>query len=221
MSEGDSMSTTSSTSSDLDFAPPCDPNLNLELNSSWDVYFSRNDVENYDDRLVFLQTIRTIGDFWALYHYTKLPTYLRQGCDYMFFRSGIEPKWEAEENKNGGRLMVEIPKANRNAQLTDKWLETLLAVVGEQLSANPGDVTGAVVQSRRQQDRISVWTSTDGDAARSVGQNYQRLVNAVVKFQSHGNRTRASSLRYQFTIGAPKHGRTTSMDKKNASISGK
>lgn len=219
MSEGDSMSSASSMSSSSDAFDP----LTLPLHSSWDVYFSRNDVENWDERLVFLRTIRTIGDFWSLYHHTKLPTFLRQGCDYMFFRAGIQPKWEAEENKRGGRLMVEIPKANRNAQLTDKWLETLLALVGEQLSENPGDVTGAVVQSRRQQDRISVWTSMDDEPARKIGYNYQRLVQSAsgVKFQSHCNRTSSTSLRYSFTIGGSKNGRHASMDKRNAPVSGK
>lgn len=40
MSETDSNHSISSIASETDF----------ELNSAWDVYFSRNDVQNYDER---------------------------------------------------------------------------------------------------------------------------------------------------------------------------
>jgi len=175
----------------------------LELHSSWDVYFSRNDVADYDERLVYVTTFNTIKGFWGIYQHLKLPSHLRQGCDYMFFRTGIQPYWEAAENKKGGRLLLEIKKVQRNAELNNKWLETLLALIGEQLSDNPEDVNGAIVQSRRQQDRISVWTRRDDETTRRIGYNYQRLVQSStgLKFQSHGNRTSSINLRYSFHIG--------------------
>ena len=73
------------------------------------------------------------SEFWALYQHLKLPQHLSQGCDYLVFRSGVEPYWESEHNKNGGRWNLEIKKAQRNEQLNDKWLNTLLALIGEQL----------------------------------------------------------------------------------------
>lgn len=30
------------------------------------------------------------------------------GCDYNFFRGDIEPLWEVKENKDGGRLIVQV-----------------------------------------------------------------------------------------------------------------
>ena len=222
MSDMDSMSTASTDSAtDNDFGQ-----LNNKLSSSWDMYFSRNDVENYDERLVYVATVSTIGEFWALYQHLKLPQFLRQGCDYMFFRSGIQPYWESKENKAGGRWMLEIPKAQRNTQLSDKWLETLLALVGEQLSKNSSEVNGAVVQSRRQQDRISVWTSTDDETAKRIGNRYQRCVQSTfgLKFQSHGNRTSSINLRYSFYVPKFNSQRTNSIEgkeKKNSSITGK
>jgi len=191
MSETDSNHSISSIASETDF----------ELNSAWDVYFSRNDVQNYDERLVYVTSFNTVQGFWAVYQHLKLPSHLRQGCDYMFFRSGIQPYWESKENKNGGRVLLEIKKQNRNSELVSKWLETLLALIGEQLS-EPSDINGAVVQSRRQADRISVWTRSSDESMRQVAENYQKLVKSStgLKFQSHLNRTSSLNLRYSFHV---------------------
>jgi len=148
-------------------------------------------------RLVYVTSFNTVQGFWAVYQHLKLPSHLRQGCDYMFFRSGIQPYWESKENKNGGRVLLEIKKQNRNSELVSKWLETLLALIGEQLS-EPSDINGAVVQSRRQADRISVWTRSSDESMRQVAENYQKLVKSStgLKFQSHLNRTSSLNLRY-------------------------
>merc|ERR1712064_67241 len=104
------------------------------LNSTWDVYYLRNDVgANWDDRLVKVASFGTILEFWAVYLYLKLPNQLAAGCDYMIFRDGIKPEWTDPNNQNGGRWLIEIDRKQRNEQLNDKWLETLLAVIGEQL----------------------------------------------------------------------------------------
>ena len=52
--------------------------LNLKLSSKWNFYYLRNDKENWDDRLEFVGSFETIGQFWAVYHHIKLPSYLPQ-----------------------------------------------------------------------------------------------------------------------------------------------
>ena len=59
-------------------------------------------------RLVYVTSFNTVQGFWAVYQHLKLPSHLRQGCDYMFFRSGIQPYWESKENKNGGRFAEKL-----------------------------------------------------------------------------------------------------------------
>ena len=169
--------------------------FDFDLNSSWDVYFSRNDIEDWDSRLTYVTSFKTIKEFWAVYNHLKLPCHLRQGWDYMIFRTGIAPNWECDANKQGGRCMLEIPKSQRNSDLNNKWLETLLALIGEQLSENPDDVTGAVVQSRKKQDRISIWTRKDDGSAKRVARIYQDAVYAgqgSIKFRSHASVRSAS-----------------------------
>jgi len=33
---------------------------------------------------------------------------MQSGCDYNFFKEGIQPVWEVPDNKMGGRLIVQV-----------------------------------------------------------------------------------------------------------------
>ena len=57
--------------------------LNLKLDSKWNFYYLRNDRglpdnSNWNDRLEYVATFETIGEFWATYQHIKLPSYLPQ-----------------------------------------------------------------------------------------------------------------------------------------------
>merc|ERR1712126_400009 len=171
--------------------------MDRPLNSTWDVYYLRNDVgANRDDRLVKVASFGTILEFWAVYLYLKLPNQLAAGCDYMIFRDGIKPEWTDPNNQNGGRWLIEIDRKQRNEQLNDKWLETLLAVIGEQLEpedveGNQPEICGAMVQSRRRVDRVGLWTcnADDGDVVMGIGEKYSSKIKPQwsqrLRYQSH------------------------------------
>ena len=124
----------------------------------------------------------------------------------MVFRQGIRPKWEDSANRSGGRWLCEIDRASRNTSLNSKWLETLLAIIGEQLNTSEITVNGAVVQSRRKIDRISVWvnSSENGNEVRQTGYKYNSLVKSAhgLKFQSHeaNSRRQTNGLMYEHVI---------------------
>jgi len=178
----------------------------VKLNSAWDVYFLRNDVNDWDSRMVYVTTFTTVKEFWAIYQHMKLPSHLPQGCDYMIFRSGIVPCWENAENINGGRWMCELDRMHRNEQLDAKWLETLLALIGEQLGDGQNQINGAVVQSRKKIDRISIWLrDCENDyETKNIGHKYYNLIRADggLKFQTHESNTNrtTSSMRYKHVI---------------------
>lgn len=57
--------------------------LNLALSSRWSFYYLRNDKglpdnSNWNDRLEYVASFGTIGEFWAVYQHIKLPSYLPQ-----------------------------------------------------------------------------------------------------------------------------------------------
>lgn len=181
-----------------------------QLSSKWNVFYLRNDTTNWEDRVCYVYSFSTVKQFWALYQYLKLPSFLPQGCDYMVFRDGIKPEWTDVANVNGGRWLLEVDRQYRNEQLNSKWLETLLAIIGETLESdkNKSQICGAIVQSRRRVDRVGVWTADadDEEAVRSIGEKYRELLQPSLfqrlKYQSHksGQLRQSSQLDHQIVI---------------------
>lgn len=52
------------------------------------------------------------------------PSTIPPGSDYSFFKKGIIPTWEHNDNKNGGKWQVGINKPQRN-RLDDMWLNSV------------------------------------------------------------------------------------------------
>jgi translation initiation factor 4E len=181
---------------------PAEP---LYLNSKWKWYFLRNDVKEWDQRLEFVQEFQTIQEFWSIYSHIKLPSSLPSGCDYMIFKSDIEPHWDNDTNLHGGRWLMELDRCHRNQKLDSLWLETLLAMIGEQLEKGTTEICGAVVQSRRQRDRVSLWTRDAENESEvfEIGNNYKRVLNNQrIKYQTHESNTNriSSHIRYKYTL---------------------
>jgi translation initiation factor 4E len=78
------------------------------------------------------------------------------GAQIALFRKGISPTWEDPVNANGGGKWLAC--ADRRQEGVDlMWLNTLLAVAGEQFEESD-DVVGAQLNCRKGGFRISVWT---------------------------------------------------------------
>lgn len=98
--------------------------------------------------------IHTIADFWGLFNNVGMPTNSPVKCDYYMFHSGIEPKWEAPENKGGGKWNVNL--GLDRAKADPIWMNILMILVGEQLE---GDVVNGVSLHLRPRGlRCSLWT---------------------------------------------------------------
>uniref|UniRef100_A0A1I7YQ89 EIF-4F 25 kDa subunit n=1 Tax=Steinernema glaseri TaxID=37863 RepID=A0A1I7YQ89_9BILA len=85
------------------------------------------------ERLHEVSTVDTIEDFWKLV-------------------------MEVEENKRGGRWLINIER-NRHPETIDIiWTELLVAMVGEQFGEDAEHVCGVVCNIRNKGSKISVWT---------------------------------------------------------------
>lgn len=78
--------------------------------------------------------------------------------DYHFFKEGIRPVWEDEENKRGGKWIMRLKKGVMDRY----WDDLLLAVIGDQFAEAGEEVCGMVVSVRSGEDVLSVWTKNDG-----------------------------------------------------------
>jgi len=100
----------------------------------------------------------TAQQFWRVYIHLKRPSSLPTVSDYHFFRDGIRPVWEDEENRRGGKWIMRLKKG-----VSDRyWEELLLAMIGDQFAEAADEVCGAVLSVRPSEDVFSIWTKMDG-----------------------------------------------------------
>uniref|UniRef100_A0A8C2ZBN6 Eukaryotic translation initiation factor 4eb n=1 Tax=Cyclopterus lumpus TaxID=8103 RepID=A0A8C2ZBN6_CYCLU len=164
------------------------------LQNRWSLWFFKNDKsKTWQANLRLISKFDTVEDFWALYNHIQLSSNLISGCDYSLFKDGIEPMWEDERNKRGGRWLLTLNKQQRRLDLDRFWLETLLCLVGEAFGDSSDQVCGAVVNIRTKGDKIAVWTSDyeNRDAVTLIGSIYKDRLGLPAKmtigYQSHSD----------------------------------
>jgi hypothetical protein len=129
------------------------------------------------------------------------------------FRDGIEPMWEDESNKQGGKFTLRVPRKGLANQL---WEELLLAAIGETIPTGApdaataakdlADVCGIKISVRVHDDSIQVWNrcclpENEPRIAR-LREGIERLLHLseapasaplVVEYSSHSNKYRAGA----------------------------
>ncbi|XP_010460734.1 PREDICTED: eukaryotic translation initiation factor 4E-3-like [Camelina sativa] len=155
--------------------------------NSWAFWFdtpSKSNQVTWGSSLRSLYTFSSIEEFWSLYNNIHPPTKWVPGADLYCFKHKIDPKWEDPTCANGGKWTMMFPKAT----LESNWLNTLLALVGEQFD-HGDEICGAVLNFRARGDRISIWTknATDEDAQLSIGKQWKELLgyNDTIGFIVH------------------------------------
>jgi len=118
---------------------------------------------NWGENMKEVYTFSTVEDFWRLYNNVALASQLSTGCSFNLFKKGIEPKWEDPKNAKGGKWTVLV---NRNKPLDTMWLWMMLACIGEVLEDEGEEqICGCVVNIRKGQDKLSLWTSDENTDA--------------------------------------------------------
>ncbi len=174
------------------------PELPLKhpLSYSWTLWYFPNDgKQEWEKNLREVSTFGHVEDFWALYNHILTVSELKSGCDYSLFKRGIKPMWEDRRNVDGGRWLLSQNKHSRRDCLEDRWLDTMLFLVGdnhddEDVSAA---INGAVVSVRTKVDKIGVWVGAaacDGgqqDCVRRVGGRFKRYLGLQeqIVFETH------------------------------------
>jgi len=130
------------------------------LKTGWSFWFMRRtqgpkSQENYEKNIKCIGSFLTVEDFWAHYNHIVRPNDLPYSCDYHLFRAGVKPMWEDDENKNGGKFIVRIPRGKRTS--SRYWEDVLMAVVGGQFDVPTDEICGVVISTRYSMDILSVW----------------------------------------------------------------
>lgn len=131
------------------------------LSRRWTLwYYDPNCVKGNKDWLELLQkiyTINSIENFWRLYNNIEAPSGLKSKANYFLFVDGIDPVWENDANRNGGKWTIEFDSKNRKCNVDHYWLYTLLGIIGASL---PGSkhVLGIQLAVKFHKYRLSIWT---------------------------------------------------------------
>ncbi|XP_057571178.1 eukaryotic translation initiation factor 4E type 1B [Hippopotamus amphibius kiboko] len=182
---------------------PVETKLELHpLLNRWALWFFKNDRSRaWQDNLHLVTKFDTVEDFWAMYNNIQLASKLSSGCDYALFKDGIEPMWEDNRNKRGGRWLVSLAKQQRHSELDRLWLETLLCLIGESFEEHSREVCGTVISIRTKGDKIAVWTreAENQQGVLHIGRVYKERLGlstkTIIGYQAHADTaTKSNSL---------------------------
>ena len=71
------------------------------LENEYTIWFNWKN-KNTEFKMAKIGNFNSVEGFWNLYSWMKRPHDLKP-CDIYVFKSGIQPYWEDEGNKNGGK----------------------------------------------------------------------------------------------------------------------
>ncbi|CAF0949284.1 unnamed protein product, partial [Didymodactylos carnosus] len=160
--------------------------LRFPLEDTWSFWFFKNDRNaEWKDNLIKVTTVSTVESFWSVYNHMQVASRLGQGCDYMFFKTNIQPMWEDINNRNGGRWVLNLNKNQRGPELDTFWLFTMLSLIGDQYADTADHVNGAVVSIRSKGDRISLWTRDwrDTSVTKNIGRRFREVADIPKQYQ--------------------------------------
>ncbi|KAK9182989.1 hypothetical protein WN944_026137 [Citrus x changshan-huyou] len=145
-------------------------------------------------------TFDTVEEFWCLYEQIFKPSRLPMNADFHLFKTGIEPKWEDPECANGGKWSV---TSNRKANLDTMWLETMMALIGEQFD-EVDEICGVVASVRQRQDKLALWTKTAANEAAQmgIGKKWKEILDVTdrITYSFHDDSRRDRSVKSRYSV---------------------
>uniref|UniRef100_A0A0X3P7B6 EIF-4F 25 kDa subunit n=1 Tax=Schistocephalus solidus TaxID=70667 RepID=A0A0X3P7B6_SCHSO len=135
------------------------------LQYAWNFFvFSYSAGKGWEDNMQKIAVFDTVEHFWSILTHTLPPSEIMNGTDIYIFKDGIQPMWEDERNRNGGRWLINVPHIE---MLDTYWEELLMLIIGNdwETEAESEQICGAVFQRRARGPKISLWTSDAEDEA--------------------------------------------------------
>ncbi|CAI0436920.1 unnamed protein product, partial [Linum tenue] len=145
-------------------------------------------------------TFDTVEEFWCLYDQIFRPSKVTVNADFHLFRAGVEPKWEDPECANGGKWSV---ACGRKPLLDTMWLETLMALIGEQFDESE-EICGVVASVRQRQDKLALWTKTAANESvqMGIGRKWKDIIDTTDKitYSFHDDSRKERSVKGRYSV---------------------
>jgi len=126
----------------------------IYLNDIWSLYFHDPydinwDISSYKN----IGTISSVEEF--IYYFKSFKEFFKNGM-FFIMREHIIPRWEDENNKNGGCFSYKIPASD----LDDKWFNICSSILGESLGQNDiisNNINGISISPKKFSYIIRIW----------------------------------------------------------------
>lgn len=157
------------------------------LQRSWTMWYDnpggRSNPKNWFENIKRIITFNTVEEFWCTFNNIMPPSKLQNGSNYHLFTENINPMWEDENNRHGGKWVIIFPKGRRDT-VDEYWLYILLALIGESFE-DTDEICGAVASLRKNQSKIAIWTrnANDENAVRRIGQTIRQVLQLDDKWR--------------------------------------
>jgi translation initiation factor 4E len=165
------------------FDDPINFNCKHPFSNAWDLWIDNKNVkpksDNWLDTIKKIVSFDSIEDFWSVFNNIPSASNLNVPADYYLFKENIIPCWEDTLNKTGGKMTIVLKKQKDcvNYELLDKiWNNTVLGTIGNTFESDI--ITGLVLNIRKHQDRINIWTSSsDEHSIIELGNKWKDILN--------------------------------------------
>lgn len=200
-----------------------DPNTNLDeqdnvndrdenegknnyLNSQWTVWVHRNDCNDWSIasyQNIFL--IDSIASFWEFFNNFYLLN--KEDNQYFIMRNKIKPKWEDNNNRNGGICSLKMDCYDRNSKF-DIGCEIMvilcILIMNETFIQENTEINGISYSVKLRSIYIKIWTKDyKNDIKDKLPKNLMNKFNNVVR--NHVYRKFENNISVRYTQIEPEH----------------
>ncbi|XBW38413.1 hypothetical protein QEN19_004001 [Hanseniaspora menglaensis] len=155
------------------------------LHNNWAFWYSMPQIkssESWEDLLIKVSEFKTIEEFWGIQ--SSIPAVDSLKSDYFFFKEGIKPQWEDEQNSKGGKWVINISDNELGQGTVAKfWGRLMFSIIGGSLEYNEessefeDQINGFYISYKKFGYKAQVWTkSCDKEAVMKVGEKLKSLL---------------------------------------------
>ncbi|KAL4439151.1 hypothetical protein ABPG74_008926 [Tetrahymena malaccensis] len=131
---------------------------------------------NYEKSIIPIGDIETIEDYFNYYCHIYRPQDLQSGSFYLFLKD-IQPMWEDQANKGGGRFNIRMKKGFVNKI----WEDLIMGFLGE--TCEEKDLlNGFVLQIKQEQDIIQLWIKDSSKSKPSAKSKIQTWIAETIGY---------------------------------------
>ena len=158
--------------------------MTMKLSDTWTLWYTEQDLDKDSWSLKSYKTVRdisTVEEFWNMI--VEIPEHRWIDGMYFLMRKGIQPTWEAPENKNGGSWCFRVPKIYAYIS----WIELAIMLCGSTLMPKyHSGLNGISISPKNNTVTIKIWNNDKNNHSSSQIPNILDFINPeCVLYKAH------------------------------------